>query len=409
MLTNGQFKGVINGKELRDYKKLINWNITDERKRLELINNIFNLDAIGSQDTYWQDIWDCGICKSNLNTTDARWEETNIANFLETVGTYFIYGYDKKEKKRKKELELFDTMTQEDVSNDKNYRLAPPDRIIKSDFKMRELFAGTYEEYVEKVSKTIYEVKSRDSWERIKHNEEEKIKLLTDAQRNLDILNKQMKDFKEGIKLQYNKIEEMFYNGRTRGTNVTLYHLRNNIRDVKDYMIMCKLAYTNRVMVKPDKCKTSYNILERVDYLDPTHIRAMLSLGRMKLDPSKDISIIAYDINKKIKDMYSNGELSDRDMYIIEGLQYNVPYETLAKELGIKLQNVEKAITRMCNNIVKSFYNDHMDLYFLNESRGKYKTCSRCGETKLINRFDKDKTGKYGVRGYCKDCYSRKK
>ena len=402
MLTDGRFKGKINGKELTDYKKLINWNIDDEDKRLELIKEMFNLDEIGSNDEFWKEIWDCGVCKSNLNTTDARWEETNIAKFLETVGTYFVYGYDKKEKKRKKDLELFESMTQDDIVTDKNYRLAPPDKIGKSDFKMRELFAGTYEEYVEKVSKTRYEIKSKDSWERIKHNEEEKIKLLTDAQRNLDILNKQMWNLKRNVVLQYNKVEEVFCNGKTRGTNVTLYHLRNNIKDVKDYMIMCKLSYTNRVMIKPDKCKTSYNVLEKVDYLDPTHIRAMLSLGRMKLDPSKNIAIIAYDINKKIKDMYSNGELSDRDMYIIEGLQYNVPYETLAKELNIKSNNMQIHVDKICNNIVKSFYTDHMDLYFLNESRGKYKTCSKCGEVKLINQFDKN--GKRGLYPSCKKC-----
>lgn len=401
MLTNGQFKGIIDNKELKDYKGLIDWNVTDEDKRLELINNIFNLDTIGSQDAYWQDVWDCGVCKSNLDKTSARWEETNVANFLETVGTYFIYGYDKKEKKRKKELELFETTTLEDVCTDKNYRLAPPDVIKKSDFRMRELFAGTYEDYVDKVSKTRYEIKSKESWERIKHNEKEKIKFLTDAQRNLDILNKQMKEFKEGIRLQYCKEDEIICNGKIRGTNVTLYHLTSNIRDVKDYMIMCKLSYTNRVMIKPDKCKTSYNILEKVDYLDPTHIRAMLSLGRMKLDPSKDISIIAYDINKKIKEMYSNGELSDRDMYIIEGLQYNVPQETLAKELDIKPQNVEKAITRICDNIVKSFYNDHMDLYFLNESRGRYRMCTKCKQVKRMSCFSKNGSR---VRGNCKDC-----
>ena len=402
MLTNGQFKGIIDGKELKDYKKLINWNITDEDKRLELINNIFNLDTIGSQDAYWQDVWDCGVCKSNLDKTSARWEETNVSNFLETVGTYFIYGYDKIEKKRKNELELFETTTLEDVCTDKNYRLAPPDVIKKSDFRMRELFAGTYEDYVNKVSKTRYEVKSKESWERIKHNEEEKIKFLTDAQRNLDILNKQMKEFKEGVRLQYCKEDEIICNGKTRGTNVTLYHLTSNIRDVKDYMIMCKLSYTNRVMIKPDKCKTSYNILEKVDYLDPTHIRAMLSLGRMKLDPSKDISIIAYDINKKIKEMYSNDELSDRDMYIIEGLQYNVPNETLAEELNVDSKNMQKYIDKICNNIVKSFYNDHMDLYFLNESKGKYRTCTKCKNTKLVSQFDKN--GKRGLYPSCKKC-----
>lgn len=402
MLNDGRFKGTIGGKELNDYKKLIDWNIDNEQDRLKLINKILNLDDINSNDKFWQEIWDCGVCRTNLDKTSARWEETNISKFLETVGTYFMYGYDKKEKRRNKDLELFENMTQEDINTDKNYRLAPPDKITKSDFKVRELFAGTYEDYVEKVSKTIYEIKSRESWERIKHNEEEKIKLLINAQRNLDILKKQMEELKSGKKLQYNKVEKIVCNGKIRGTNVTLYHLKSNIRDVKDYMIMCKLAYTNRVMIKPDKCKTSYNILEKIDYLDTTHIRAMLSLGKMKLDPSKDISIIANDINKKIKDMYSNGELSDRDIYIIEGLQYNVSYETLAKELDVKLQTIDYTINRICENIVKSFYQNYIDGYFLNVSKGRYKRCSKCGKVKLTNQFDKK--GKQGLQSRCKKC-----
>ena len=401
MLTDGRFKGIINGKELSDYKKLINWNIEDETKRLELIKDIFNLDEIGSQEEYWQEVWDCGICKSNLDKTSARWEETNVANFLETVGTYFIYGYDKKEKKKKRDLELFENMTVEDIVNDKNYRLAPPERINKSDFRMRELFASTYEDYVEKVSKTRYEVKSRESWERIKHNEEEKIKLLTDAQRNLDILYQQMKDIKKGIRLQYCKEDKIIYKGKSRCSNVTLNHVIKNMKDIKDYMIMCKLSHMNRIMIKPNKCKTVNNILEKIDYLDTAHIRAMLSLGKMKLDPSKDISIIANDVDKKIKEMYSNGKLTDRDMCIIEGLQYNVSNETLAKELGINSKNMKKYIDKICNNIVKSFYEDYIDLYFLNESKGRYRTCTKCKQVKRMSCFSKNGSR---VRGNCKDC-----
>ncbi len=433
MLNDGRFKGVINGKNLNDYKKMINWSIDDEEDRLDLINEIFSLDDMGSIDGFWQEIWDCGICRSNLDKSSVRWDETNVSKFLETVGTYLIYGYDKKEKSRNKDLELFETMTQEDINTDKNYRLSPPERINKSDFRMRELFAGTYEDYVDKVSKTIYEVKSKESWERIKHNEEEKIKFLTDAQRNLDVLQKQMELMKEGGSIQLNKkntvkisnnnieirlsqqlekygldneiilnVENEMYKEKNRTTDVKLFHLTSNIKDVKDYMILCKLAHTNRVMIKPKKCPTSYDILEKVDYLDETNVRAMLTLGKMKLDPSKNISIIANDINKKVNDMYSNGELSDRDMYIIEGLRYNVPYNTLAKELKIDEKNISRTVDKICNNIVKSFYNDHMDLYFLNESRGQYKTCNKCGETKLVSQFDKN--GKKGLKSMCKKC-----
>ena len=105
--------------------------------------------------------------------------------------------------------------------------------------------------------------------------------------------------------------------------------------------------------------------------------------------------------------MYSNGELSDRDLYIIEGMQFNVSKEKIGKELGITGDAVGKTINRICSNIAKSFYEDHMDLYFLNESKGKYKKCSRCGEIKLISQFNKEPKGKDGYKKHCKKCYKK--
>ena len=434
MLANVRFKGEIDGKNLYDYKYKIDWNEKDFNKRKLLLNDILNLNEYGiSNDLFWQDIWDCGICKVNIGVNDTRWEETDVAIFLESMGSYLLYGYEKKEKKGNKEIELNEGWTYNDVVTDKNYRLAPPIKIQQSDYKMRDLFNGSYEDYVNKVSKTRYEIKSRDSWERIKHNEEEKIKLLTEAKHNLNILKRQMEKMKKEGSLQYNKnevikvsnmnvqlrlskqleryglsnenvldIESKIYKFRDRGTNVALYHLTNNLKDMKDYMISCKLAYTNIVKINPPKCPTNYNVLEKIDYLDSTHIKAMLLLDEMKLDPSKDLAIIAYDINKKIKDMHSLGEISDREMYIIEGIKYNVSYPKLAKELDITPNAVEKTLNRLCDKIVKSFYEDIIDLHFLNESKGKYKKCSRCGEVKLVNQFDKK--GKQGLQSRCKKC-----
>ena len=61
-------------------------------------------------------------------------------------------------------------------------------------------------------------------------------------------------------------IEDKFlYQRRIRSYGVGLRHISNNISDVKDYMLSCKLAYTNRVCISPDKNGVNMNILEYIE------------------------------------------------------------------------------------------------------------------------------------------------
>ena len=431
MLGNITFKSKIDGKQLKDYKYKINWNIKDLDIRRKAINNILNLNEYGmSEDTFWQEIWDCGVCKAILGKSDTRWEETDVAHFLEVMGSYLLYSYNKKEKKRNKDLELKDELGCEEVVNDSNYRLAPPEKISASDYVMRDLFKGTYEEYVNKVKPTGYEIKEEESFNRIKHNEEEKIKLLKDARDNYNILRSQMKKLRNSEVIQFNPKEEvLIYNNIdillstqlkrfgldnseiqriedswkpiVRKTNVNLYHVTDMFKSQKDYMISVKLAYTNRVKTNPPKCPVNKNILENIDYLNETHVKAMLYLNAKNLDPSKELSIVAYDIDKKIKELYSYGRLNDRDVYIIDGLRFGLTDYAIAKELGLKRNSVVMAIKKIVNRITDSFYNDMFDLYYLNERKGKYKKCSRCGEVKLIREFAKNGNR---LRSNCKKC-----
>ena len=206
MITRNKFKGNIDGKELQDYKGKIDWLDKNFENRRKTIDKILNLNQYGtSDDIFWQDVWDCGICKTDINTSEARWEETDVAKFLETMGSYLLYGYQRKEKRRNREVGLNENLSYDDVSDDKNYRLAPPDKILNSDYRVRNLFLGTYEDYVDKVKSTPYKVKSEEVWNNIKRCEEEKVKLLKEAKVNLDILKGQMEKIKNGETLQFNK------------------------------------------------------------------------------------------------------------------------------------------------------------------------------------------------------------
>ena len=58
----------------------------------------------------------------------------------------------------------------------------------------------------------------------------------------------------------------------------------------------------------------------------------------------------------------------------------------------------------------KSYHATVLVKYYLNEEKGNYKKCSRCGQIKLAHNkyFSKNKTSKDGFYSICKDCRNSK-
>lgn len=430
-ISNGRFTGEIEGKTINDYSNKLDYSIDNMQKRKQIINETLNLDDIGSREEFWIDIWDMATCKTDLNKSDTLWTDTNIANLLESMGTYLIAQEEadaNREKKRfsrpKKETSINGELSSEDyvlAKNDKNYRLAPPDEVKECDFKIREVYSKDYSyykdvlyvKYIDKLkNKIIADTINRygyhdgtfdefscgilmdeDKWNNLKRLEIEKVRLLNEAKHNLDILKNQNKQIQDGSlyfhpfkseekqefvdvykydfinritpchkqleKSGYNNLEikrieeECLYKTRTRSYGVGLRHITENISDIKDYMLSCKLAHTNRIYIAPDKNSVNTDILDHVDYADKNHIEAILYMQGTEISYENDMSIISYDITKAIKDLKRIGKLDDKDIYIIEGIRHRVTQENIAKELGIN----ESTIWRRMNKIVDKIKN----------------------------------------------------
>ena len=434
-IVNGRFNGEIEGKNIFSYSNKLNYNIENLEERKKLVSDVLNLDSIGSKDKFWVDVWDIGNCKVSLNKTDALWTDTNVAQLLEGMGTYLIAkdsSEEKEDKKRfsrpKKEISMnadYSYDEYEFIKNDKNYRLDPPDEVYSKDYRLREIFSGDYEyyqnvvykRYIENLKKDIVKksierygfhdgvfedfscskLLEEDNWNNLKRLEIEKINLLSDAKRNLDVLKQQNKDILNGT-LYFHKdvngeeikeinihkhefinrvipcnkqlaksryfnediknIEDKFlYQDRVRSYGVGLRHISNNISDIKDYMLSCKLSYTNRVCISPDKNGVNMNILEHVDYSNPKHIEAILYMQGNEISYESDMSIISYDITKAIMDLRRLNKIDDKDIYIIEGIRHRITQDRLAKELKISKQAVNKRINKISNKVVELFKN----------------------------------------------------
>ena len=440
-ISNGKFTGTIEGKTIKDYSGKLDYSIENLEKRKEEVSKILNLDKIGSKDAFWMEVWDMANCKVSLNKIDALWTESNIAQLLESIGTYLIVKDEsdvKQEKKRfnrpKKETAIdadYSAIEYDVVKNDKNYRLDPPETIKNSDFKLRNIFSRDYNYYKdviypryinglkEKIVKESIErhghhdgvfedfscskLMDEETWDNLKRLELQKIEFLKDARDNLDILKQQNKDIKNGtlylhcdengnkikkieiykhdcmnrikapgnIQLArsgYNNkeskdIEEKFlHKKRERNYGVVLNHITDNLSDIKEYMKSCKLAYTNRVCISPDKNSINMDILEYVNYLNPEHIKAILYMHGNEISYENDTSIISYDITKAINILKEKDKLDDKDMYIIEGIRRRVTQDRLAEELKISKQAVNKRINKISNKIVELFKNEEKSL-----------------------------------------------
>lgn len=237
-----------------------------------------------------------------------------------------------------------------------------------------------------------------ETWNNLKRLELQKIEFLKDARLNLEILKQQNKDILNGtLYLHYDEngdkikeieiykydfmnritpcniqlaksgydnkelkdIEDKFlYKRRKRSYGVGLRHISNNLSDIKDYMLSCKLAYTNRICISPDKNGVNMNILDHVDYLNPKHIEAILYMQGNEISYESDMSIISYDITKAIKDLKDRNKLDDKDIYIIDGIRHRITQDRLAKELDMSKQAVNKRITKISNRVVELFRNE---------------------------------------------------
>lgn len=243
-VQNGNFFGVIDGKSINDYSFQLDYSIEDLDKRVELVKQVLNLDENGlPEDQFWQDIWDIGQIKVNPNTSDALWNEGNIAQFLESMGTYLMAKDESEANKEnrkfsrpKKEtydscLEEYSTDQYEVAKNDKNYRLAPKEDIYACDYRLRKPFSKDYDyyvnvvypEYINGLKKKIEisnisryghhdglfedfacgKLMDEETWNNLKRLELQKISLLTDASENLQILKDQNEKIKTGSILKY--------------------------------------------------------------------------------------------------------------------------------------------------------------------------------------------------------------
>ena len=162
-----------------------------------------------------------------------------------------------------------------------------------------------------------------------------------------------------------------------------------------------------------------YPIPEGVSLLDPAVCSAILcNYSRLKQDSFDQFEGDLYYLMEAF-DKIADIALKDYPLYEkiveckIDGLQNIQIQEILQMEFGIKhsLEYISSLWRKKIPKLIASAAEDqYLDWYYLNEEKGKYKRCSRCGQIKLAHNkyFSKNKTSKDGFYSICKKCRNGK-
>lgn len=165
--------------------------------------------------------------------------------------------------------------------------------------------------------------------------------------------------------------------------------------------------------------ENGYCVSHGVTLVDPKVCEAILcNYSRLKQD-----SYGVWDTNTwylmEDFDNVATRALADYPLYEriveckIDGLQNVQIQEILKEEFGIthSLEYISSLWRKKIPGLIASQAEDeYLDWYYLNEEKGKYKRCSRCGQIKLAHNkyFSKNKTSKDGFYSICKACRNAK-
>jgi len=162
-----------------------------------------------------------------------------------------------------------------------------------------------------------------------------------------------------------------------------------------------------------------YVVGEGVTLVDPKVVSAILCnyLGLKQESDGKfdrDLWYLMYDFDELMKHALDDYPIYQRIVeYKINGVSNADIQAALQEEFGMT-HSIEYISSLWRNKIPKliasAAEDEYLDWYYLNEEKGKYKKCSRCGQIKLAHNkyFSKNKTSRDGYYSICKACRNKK-
>ena len=401
MINNNNMNGEIKGKNIWDFIMELDWTIDNVNDRLNHVRKTLGEYTIGDINFYhgfFEEVFNQDNQHSKvkliLNKSDARYDESNISRALEIIESYILCSPDEIEERKKEKVKyrIYNTKQLEDrFKQEENliYKLASvnsdrSNNYDKSDSRFDRDFENVFSIFqVPKNYKKAKDIK-------ITSEDFKKYPILKEYQQSIN----HMKDrLNELMKIDENEIEDKSLLRDIRNQKKII---NKNLKLLKIDMLDIKKKLERPIIWKSPLKDSGCPDYDMLDMFDKNVVKELLRVHK-EVDLQDDLSCIIVDLNNLVKRV----KFTDKQKEVLELWRKGVETNVIAEELGVKPQSALDCLNGAINSIIKQYEEDYENWYYLNIRKGVYKTCSRCGETKLISHFSKNGNR---LRGNCKDC-----
>lgn len=312
--------------------------------------------------------------KINLNNSDALYSESNVANILEILGSYILRGSKKKDDKNW--IKTYNTKSCKD-------RISQEVELINSIRHLEE------DEDIR-----LLKLNKRNSYKKVKSN-----RILKEDCEKYPVVDIYNESYKALLK-KYKSMQ--IKDDLTKAQSREKHMLKNILAGVRKDALDAKECFERPIKWKTPLKDAGCPDWEYLDLAEPSHIKALL-----QIPITEDIESDLNCIRKDLESLVDRTPLTDKQRYIINLWKKDLPTSNnksksvkgISKILGMQHQNVSATLNRAVQKVANKYLEELEDWYYLNIRKGEYVECSKCHNV-CLKIHAKEK-----AKGYvCKDC-----
>lgn len=162
-------------------------------------------------------------------------------------------------------------------------------------------------------------------------------------------------EFKEELRKCLIDLRKGTYTSKLK---LPLYQAKRLMTNIADDMRYTKESFSKGVYFGDTKSPMTKMDWDMLDMTNEEHVKALLYINRGgQLNPDDDLTLIVYDLNKKLKILVDNGKLKKEDLKLINMLRQEKSYSKgeISKIMGYSQSVLSKRINKI-SRVVSNYY-----------------------------------------------------